>query len=56
MVEAIPQRLAGDVFGLKVSMGKNGWMLDTGCTFMPETPEINLFAIREAVGKELSST
>ena len=56
LVEAIPQQLTGEVFGLRVSMGKNGWMLGTGCTFMPETPEINLFAIREAVGKELSST
>jgi len=56
LVEAIPQQLTGEVFGLRVSMGKNGWMLGTGCTFMPETPEINLLAIREAVGKELSST
>jgi uroporphyrinogen decarboxylase len=55
LVEAMPQQLTGEVFGLRVGMGKNGWMLGTGCTFMPETPETNLFAIREAVGKELSS-
>jgi len=56
LVEATPQQLTGEVLGLRVGMGKKGWMLGTGCTFMPETPEINLFAIREAVGKELTST
>jgi uroporphyrinogen decarboxylase len=56
LVEAIPQQLTGEVLGLRVSLGKKGWMLGTGCTFMPETPDINLFAIHEAVGKKLSST
>jgi uroporphyrinogen decarboxylase len=54
LVEAAPQQLTGEVMGMRVSMGKQGWMLGTGCTFKPETPEINLHAIREAVGKELS--
>ncbi len=56
LVEATPKQLAGEVDDLKVSMGKNGWILGGGCTFMPETPEINLFTIREAVEKQLTST
>jgi uroporphyrinogen decarboxylase len=56
LVEAAPKQLTGEVLGMRVSMGKNGWMLGTGCTFIPETPEINLLAVREAVEKEFSST
>ncbi|OGO00139.1 MAG: hypothetical protein A2Y58_06155 [Chloroflexi bacterium RBG_13_51_52] len=55
LVEATPQQLTGEVLGLRASMGKKGWMLGAGCTFTPETPEANLLAIREAVGKDLSS-
>lgn len=56
LAEAVPPQLTGEVLGMRVSMGKKGWMLGPGCTFMPETPEINLLAIREAMGKELSSS
>ena len=56
LVEATPMQLSAEITGMRVAMGKKGWMVGPGCTFMPETPEINLFAIREAVGKELSST
>jgi uroporphyrinogen decarboxylase len=53
LVEASPQQLAGEVVGLRVAMGRKGWMLGAGCTFPPETPEANLTAIRQAVGREL---
>lgn len=48
-----PHELASDVLGLRATMAKKGWMLGAGCTFMPETPEANLAAIREAAGKDL---
>jgi len=50
LVEATPQQLAGDVAGLRAAMGKTGWMLGTGCTFAPETPERHIEAIRRAAG------
>jgi hypothetical protein len=33
---------------MRVAMGRRGWMLGTGCTFPPETPEENVRAVREA--------
>ena len=48
LVESKPEQLAGEVTRLRASMGKKGWMLGTGCTFPPETPEENIRAIRNA--------
>jgi uroporphyrinogen decarboxylase len=48
LTKASPQPLALQVKGLRESMGKTGWMLGTGCTFSPETPEANIEAIRRA--------
>ena len=56
LIEAKPRQLIEEVSSQKKSMGKNSWILGGGCTFMTETPETNLSAIREAVGKELSVT
>ncbi len=49
LVDATPQQLAAEVQGMRVAMGRKGWMLGTGCTFLPETPEANVQAIRQAV-------
>jgi uroporphyrinogen decarboxylase len=54
LVTGTPQHIAGEVTGLRVAMGNTGWMLAPGCTFMPETPETNITAIRQGVGKELN--
>jgi uroporphyrinogen decarboxylase len=48
LVNSRPEQLAQRVRELRASMGKEGWMLGTGCTFPPETPERNLAAIRKA--------
>ena len=48
LVDATPQELACEVRGMGLAMGNKGWMLATGCTFPPETPEANIRAIREA--------
>jgi hypothetical protein len=29
-------------------MGTQGWMLGSGCTYTPESPEANIRAIRQA--------
>ena len=50
LVESIPERLAAEISGMRVAMGKRGWIVGPGCTFPPETPEANLRAIRDAVG------
>jgi hypothetical protein len=49
LVEATSQELAGEVRGMRVAMGNKGWMLGTGCTSPPGTPEVNILAIRQAV-------
>jgi uroporphyrinogen decarboxylase len=49
LVEATPAQLAAEIKGMRVAMGKKGWMVGPGCTFPPETPEANLRAIRDAV-------
>jgi uroporphyrinogen decarboxylase len=54
LVEAEPRQLAEKVLALRSAMGRKGWMLGTGCTFMPETPEDNLAAIRDSAGRDLS--
>ncbi|OGO31853.1 MAG: hypothetical protein A2Z29_04495 [Chloroflexi bacterium RBG_16_56_11] len=48
---ATPALLAAEIAGLRTAMGKRGWMLGPGCTFLPETPEANLQAVRDAVGR-----
>jgi uroporphyrinogen decarboxylase len=48
LVAASPAQLAADIAGLRAEMGRRGWMLGTGCTFPPETPEANLRAVRQA--------
>jgi len=50
LIESDPMKLSAEVFGMRIAMGKKGWMLGPGCTFPPETPELNLQAIRDAVG------
>jgi uroporphyrinogen decarboxylase len=49
LVESAPVQLAAEVKGMRVALGKQGWMLGPGCTFPPETPGANLQAIRRAV-------
>jgi uroporphyrinogen decarboxylase len=49
LVEATPMQLAAEITGMRVAMGKDGWILGPGCTFPPETPEANLQAIRDAL-------
>lgn len=49
LVEATPTQLAAEITGMRIAMGKKGWMIGPGCTFPPETPEANLQAIRDAV-------
>ena len=49
LVASTPERLAAEVKGMRVALGKKGWMVGPGCTFPPETPEANLQAIRDAV-------
>lgn len=55
LVGAMPQQVTGEALGLRTAMGKSGWMLGPGCTFLPETPDANLMAIRQAVDRELAS-
>ncbi len=50
LVRATPQELAEQLRDVSRAMGNRGWMLGTGCTFRPETPEANVRAVREAVG------
>jgi uroporphyrinogen decarboxylase len=49
LVESKPDELAAEIRGMQLAIGKIGWMLGSGCTFPPETPEVNIRAIREAV-------
>jgi uroporphyrinogen decarboxylase len=49
LVDATPQQLAAEITALRTAMGNHGWMLGPGCTFPPDTPELNLDAIRQAV-------
>ena len=49
LVESNPAQLTAEVNGMRIAMGKKGWMLGPGCTFPPETPEANIQAIRDAV-------
>jgi uroporphyrinogen decarboxylase len=49
LVESDPVKLTSEIFGMRIAMGKKGWLLGPGCTFPPDTPEVNLQAIRNAV-------
>lgn len=49
LADATPQQLAAQVLGLMVAMGNKSWMLSPGCTFLPETPVVNVQAIRQAI-------
>ena len=49
LVQATPRELTSKVRGIREAMGKKGWVLGTGCTFPPETPEANIHAVRQAV-------
>ncbi|MBI4338172.1 MAG: uroporphyrinogen decarboxylase [Chloroflexi bacterium] len=50
LVNAVPQQLALRVPALRREMGSAGWMLGTGCTYVPTAPEANVWAVRDAVG------
>jgi uroporphyrinogen-III decarboxylase len=43
-----PEGLAASTRELAEAMGNQGWMLGSGCTYTPETPEANISAIRQA--------
>lgn len=49
LVKADRAQLKWEIGGMRAAMGKKGWMLGTGCTFPPETPEENVEAVRKAV-------
>ena len=49
LVEAAPGRLEAEIAGMRVALGRRGWMLGPGCTFPPETPASHLRAVRRAV-------
>jgi len=49
LVKADPAHLTAQVQGMRIALGKKGWMLGPGCTYPPDTPEANLRAIRDAV-------
>jgi uroporphyrinogen decarboxylase len=48
LVAADPVQLTAEVEALRAAMGRRGWMLGSGCTFPPETPEVNVAAVRRA--------
>lgn len=50
LVHASPAGLVAEIDGMRVAMGTKGWIIGPGCTFLPDTPEANLAAVREAVG------
>jgi uroporphyrinogen decarboxylase len=49
LVKATPAQLAAEIAGMRIAIGKKGWMVGPGCTFPPEVPDANLRAIRDAV-------
>ena len=48
LVNAAPAQLAAEIRSMRLAMGKKGWMVGPGCTFPPETPDVNLQAIRDS--------
>ncbi len=49
LVDAAPEGLAREVAATTGAMGSGGWMLGTGCTFPPHTPEANVRAIAQEI-------
>ena len=49
LVDVSPEDLAREVASTTETMGSRGWMLGTGCTFPPHTPEANVRVIAEEV-------
>lgn len=49
LVDAKPPQLSAEVRGMRTALGDKGWVLGPGCTFRPETRDVNLKAIRKAV-------
>ena len=45
-----PDAVAAEVSGMRLAMGRRGWMLGTGCTFAPDMPEANIEAVQRAAG------
>ena len=43
-----PGAVAAEVRDMRLAMGRQGWMLGTGCTFAPDMPETNIEAVRQA--------
>lgn len=51
LVEASPEQITAEITGMKIALGWRGWILGPGCTFLPETPEDNIRAVRDAVDR-----
>lgn len=49
LMGATADQMRGEVIGLRSAMGRKGWMLGSGCTYAPETPEANVAAVRKAI-------
>jgi uroporphyrinogen decarboxylase len=49
LVKATPAQLTAEIRGMRIAMGRKGWLLGPGCTFPPQTPVANLRAIRKTV-------
>ncbi|MBI2854383.1 MAG: hypothetical protein HYX87_05625 [Chloroflexi bacterium] len=49
LTEASPRELIAEERGMRVAMGKKGWLLGPGCTFTSDAQPANLHAIRQAV-------
>ncbi len=48
LVGGTPEGLAASTRELVEAMGTQGWMLGSGCTYTPESPEANIRAVRQA--------
>jgi uroporphyrinogen decarboxylase len=48
LVESSPEQIVAAITSLRTDMRRRRWMLGPGCTFPPETPEVNLRAVRRA--------
>lgn len=49
LVDVTPGDLACEVASTTGAMGSGGWMLGTGCTFPPATPEANVRAVADGI-------
>ncbi|MEE8362551.1 MAG: uroporphyrinogen decarboxylase family protein [Dehalococcoidia bacterium] len=48
LAQASAVEVRAEMGGLRAEMGDRGWMAGPGCTYMPETPEGNVEAVRSA--------